>query len=95
MIFAFGISNIESSFVFLPFSCIGILSSSFNVRIFPLETSIRELFNCLCQLFTCAYSYYLHHLYRNFILFVTLFFQALAFVLPYTQSGYFPSINHL
>ena len=95
MIFAFGISNIESSFVFLPFSCIGILSSSLDVRIFPLETPIRELFNCLCQLFTCAYSYSLHHLYRNFILFVTLFFQALAFVLPYIQSGYFPSINHL
>ena len=57
MIFAFDISNTESSFVFLPFSCISILSSSFNVRIFPVEISIRELFNCLCQLFTCAYSY--------------------------------------
>ena len=57
MMFAFDISNIKQSIVFLPFACVGILSSLFNVRIFPLETSIRELFDCLSQLFTCAYSY--------------------------------------
>ena len=49
--------NIEPSTVFLLFACTGILSSSFNVRIFPFKTSIMELYNCLYQLFTCACIY--------------------------------------
>ena len=73
MMFAFDISNIEPSIVFLPFACIGILSTSFNVSIFPLETSIMELFNCLCQLFTCSYSYssvytvFIYSFHKSFI----------------------------